>query len=189
MRGFLWLEIEVRSLGNTYLQGCFSPGPENVSRSQSANSDFIFVEKALELSVNGGDPAAKGTLRDKDLSQEVDLDPQRGRFVLLRVLVDDPKQRVSVAELDLFTTGATPIVSIAGERFAKRNSSVAVSVLGLGFLKILYHELMDLYINGLRSRPEYLKIVEAYPKGDSEKGLIAFRDYHIGKLRDPRPMV
>ena len=136
--------------------------------------------------VKWGPPAAQGTFESRDLSQRVVFEPRRGRFVLLRALVGDPKQRVCVAELELFGTGAPPVVASPGKRFAERNGPGAIAVLGRDFLGMLFLDRMGLYTNGLRRQKAYEKVVGRYHAGDYPTALEAFRDYYLGKLRNPQ---
>ncbi len=133
-----------------------------------------------------GEPAAESELLGEGASTLVTFAPRRGRFVLLRALVDDPKQRICVAELNLLGTGAPPIVPSPTARFERRNEPGEIAVLGRDFLGLLHHQFIDLHVNGLRGRPEYLKIIDDYQKGNYEAALTAFRDYYLGKLRHPQ---
>ncbi len=81
---------------------------------------------------------------------------------------------------------AGPVGNNPNGKFADRNSSEAKASLGRDFLGMLYHDRMDMHVQGLRHDRRYTKVVDLYNKGQYGAGLTAFRDYFLAKLRNPQ---
>ncbi len=79
-----------------------------------------------------------------------------------------------------------PPPASAAERFACRNQPAEIARLGRRFLALLYQDSMELYANGLRNNQAYKKVLDANHAGDHEAALTAFRNYYLGKLRNPQ---